>query len=178
MLRLFAGLDLPAPQRALLTAFATNLPGARWVPPENYHLTLRFIGATPRHVADEIDHALAALRQRRFELTLAGLGSFARAGRATQLWVGVERCEPLERLAGKIDTALTRLGLPAERRRFVPHVAIARLDNVDESTAAGFIARHNLFAAPPMTVDHFVLFSSRLGKERAVYTAEVAYDLA
>jgi 2'-5' RNA ligase len=177
MLRLFVGLDLPAPQRELLAALAGGLPGARWVPPENYHLTLRFIGATPRHVAEEIDHALAGLRLRPFELTFGGLGSFAKGGRATQLWVGTTRCEPLDRLAGKIDTALTRLGLPAERRRFVPHVAIARLDNVAESAAAGFIARHNLFTAPPMMVDHFVLFSSRLGKERSVYTAEVAYEL-
>ncbi len=178
MLRLFVGLDLPSPQRELLAALAGGLPGARWVPPENYHLTLRFIGATAHHVAEEIDHALAGLRQRSFEMTLGGLGSFAKGGRATQLWVGVARCEPLERLAGKIDTALARLGLPTERRRFVPHISIARLDNVAESAVGGFIARHNLFVAPPMMVDHFVLFSSRLGKERSVYTAEVAYELS
>src|ERR1700728_2298831 len=91
-MRLFVALDLPWWLRERLSALAgLGLPGARWVPPENYHLTLRFIAETPGHRAEDIDTALAGLRARGFSLTLAGVGTFAKGGRSTALWVGVER---------------------------------------------------------------------------------------
>ena len=91
-MRLFVGLDLPWELRDRLVALSgRGIPGARWVPAENYHLTLRFIGETPAYLAEEIDLALAALKARGFALTLAGLGTFSKGGRATALWVGVER---------------------------------------------------------------------------------------
>jgi 2'-5' RNA ligase len=61
-MRLFVALDLPWTLRQRLASLAgLGIPGARWVAPENYHLTLRFIGEAPRHLAEEIDLALAAL---------------------------------------------------------------------------------------------------------------------
>lgn len=176
-MRLFVALDLPDTLRARLAAMATAIPGARWVPAENHHLTLRFIGEVAPDQAEEIDHALAALRGRAFLLTLAGVGTFRKAGRDTQLWVGTARSEPLERLQAKIEIALQRAGLPPERRRFQPHVTLARLGDAPEGKLAGFVQTHNLFRAEPMTVEHFTLFSSRLGKTQAVYTPEVDYPL-
>jgi RNA 2',3'-cyclic 3'-phosphodiesterase len=177
-MRLFVGLELPweVRQRVALLAGA-GLPGARWVPKENYHVTLRFIGEAPRFLAEEIDHALAALKAPAFTLTLAGVGTFAKGGRSQSLWLGVERCEPLERLQGKIETALQRCGLEPERRRFQPHLTLARLDGTAEARLAGFVQAHNLFRVEPVPVEHFTLFSSRLGKEQPVYTAEVEYAL-
>ena len=177
-MRLFVALDLPWELRARLAGFATaGIPGARWVPAENYHLTLRFIGETNSVQAEDIDHALAALRGRGFPLTLAGVGTFQKAGRSTQLWAGVARNEALERLRAKIETALQRAGMAGERRRFQPHVTLARLDAAPDAKLAGFVQQHNLFRAEPVAVEHFTLFSSRLGKEQAVYTAEVEYPL-
>ena len=92
--------------------------------------------------------------------------------------MGVERNPQLEHLQTKIETALQRAGLEPERRRFTPHVTLARLDNAVPAKLAGFVQAHNLFRAEPMPVEHFVLFSSRLGKEASVYTAEVEYPLA
>jgi 2'-5' RNA ligase len=178
MMRLFVALDLPWDLRERLSALAgSGIPGARWVPSENYHLTLRFIGETPGYVAEEIDQALLALKARGFSLTLAGMGTFARGGKATALWVGVERNPELEHLRGKIEIALQRCGLEPERRRFQPHVTLARLDNVVEAKVASYVAAHNLFRTDPVPVEHFTLFSSRLGKDQAVYTAEVEYEL-
>jgi 2'-5' RNA ligase len=177
-MRLFVALDLPWSLRQSLAQLAgAGVPGARWVPPENYHLTLRFIGETPGYRAEDIDLALAALRGRRFSLTFAGLGTFTKGGRSTSLWAGVERNPQLEHLQNKIETALQRCGLEPERRRFQPHVTLARLDNVTESKLASFVQAHNLFRAEPFPVEHFTLFSSRLGKEASVYTAEVEYPL-
>jgi 2'-5' RNA ligase len=179
-MRLFVALDLPWDLRQRVAMLAgAGIPGAKWVPPENYHITLRFIGETPAHRAEDIDHTLAALKVRSFDLTLTGVGTFARSGRSTQLWVGVERNPPLEHLQNKIETALQRLGLEPERRRFAPHLTLARLDNtVVESKLAAFVQGHNLFRCDPVPIGHFTLFSSQLGKEQSVYTAEVDYPLA
>lgn len=176
-MRLFVGLDLPSETRRLLALLGGGIPGARWVPAENYHLTLRFIGEVPRYQAEEIDLALAALRVRPFALELAGVGTFAKGGRDTSLWVGVARNPQLDHLAAKIETALQRTGLEPERRRFVPHVTLARLDNCPVEKLVGFVQVHNLFGAPPVAMDHFTLFSSQRGKELAVYTPEVKYPL-
>jgi RNA 2',3'-cyclic 3'-phosphodiesterase len=178
-MRLFVGLDLPRElrQRVALLSGA-GIPGARWVPPNNYHVTLRFIGEAPRYLAEEIDHALARLKAPSFTLTLAGVGTFTKGGRSSHsLWIGAERSEPLERLQSKIETALQRCGLEPERRRFQPHLTLARLDNTAEAKLAGFVRAYNLFRADPVPVEHFTLFSSLLGKDQPVYTAEVEYAL-
>jgi 2'-5' RNA ligase len=177
-MRLFVALDLPWPVRQRLASLAVSgIPGAKWVPPENYHMTLRFIGEAPRHLAEEIDHALAALKARGFALTLKGVGTFAKGGRPTTLWVGAERNPQLDHLRGKIETALQRVGLDPERKRFNPHVTLARLDNPAEAKLAAFVQAHNLFRSKPVPMEHFTLFSSQLGKEQAIYTAEVEYAL-
>src|SRR3954463_8212111 len=105
-MRLFVALDLPWDLRQRVASLANGgIQGARWVPPENYHVTLRFIGETPGHVAEEIDHSLAALKAPSFDLTLAGIGTFSKSGRGSALWVGVERTPELDRLRSKIETA-------------------------------------------------------------------------
>src|SRR5271155_957975 len=124
-MRLFVALDLPWMLREHLSQLAgAGLPGARWVPPDNYHLTLRFIGETPGHRAEDIDTALAGLRARGFSLTLAGVGTFTKGGRSTALWVGVERNPRLDPLQKKTERGLQRWGRDPERRRFQPHVTL------------------------------------------------------
>lgn len=177
-MRLFVALDLPWDVREPLSALAGGLPGARWVAPENYHLTLRFIGETQPLMAEEIDLALATLRGRGFTLQLAGLGTFQKSGRATTLWAGVERNPQLDHLQGKIETALKRCGLDSERRRFNPHITLGHIDTVPEAKVAAYIQARNLAPLPSLRVEHFTLFSSHLGKEQPVYTPEVEYDLA
>ncbi len=177
MIRLFVALDLPQPLRARLALLAGGVPGARWISAENYHLTLRFIGEIPGYRAEEADLALSALHAPGFSLTLAGVGTFEKAGRPAALWVGVERNPALDHLQAKVETALQRVGFAAERRRFMPHVSLARLDNPPGEKLAAFLQSHNLFRAPPVPIAHFTLFSSRLGKEQAVYTAEADYAL-
>ena len=177
-MRLFVALDLPFDVRRRLADLTVGLQGARWVPPENFHITLRFIGEMPSHKAEEIDLALAALRGRGFDLAMSGVGTLEKGGRVSALWAGVERNPALEHLQGKIETALERAGLPRERRRFAPHVTLARLDNAAEPRLAAWVQANNLFRTEPVRVGHFTLFSSRLGKEQSVYTPEVEYALA
>ena len=75
-MRLFVALDLPHSLRERLSWMAGGLPGARWVAPENYHVTLRFIGELPGYRAEEVDQALAGLRAPGFTVQLKGVGTF------------------------------------------------------------------------------------------------------
>jgi 2'-5' RNA ligase len=181
-MRLFVALDLPASLRTRLSFLCGGLPGVRWVPPENYHLTLRFIGELPGWRAEEVDQALANIRAPGFTLTLSGVGAFNKAGRVMSLYVGVERNPALDHLQAKVERALQAAGVDRERARFVPHVTMARLggaktDGLPEVKVAAWVQSHNLFRSTPIVVEHFTLFSSRLGKEQAVYCPEAEYEL-
>ena len=149
------------------------------MPPENYHLTLRFIGEAPRHLAEEIDLALATLRARGFSLTLAGVGTFAKGGRPTALWVGVG-AEPVSSIicAARSRRRCSGCGLEPERRRFNPHVTLARLDNAAEAKLAAFVQAHNLFrvGAGAGRAFHAVQLAAREGT--VGLHGEVEYPLA
>lgn len=177
-MRLFVALDLPWEVKEALKQLTCNLSGARWVPTENFHLTLRFIGEASRLQAEEIDLALAMLRGRSFTFTLSGLGWFEKAGRASSLWVGVERNENLARLQAKVETALHRIGLPPDKRRFMPHVTLARMDTPVTPQLTRFVQANNLFRSPPIHAGNVTLFSSFLGKDQPTYTPEAEYALA
>ncbi len=176
-MRLFVAIDLPFALREALSRLSFGLHGARWIPPENYHLTLRFLGEVANPVAADVDHALASLRARRFTLALSGTGTFERSGRTVSLWAGIIREPALDHLQSKVDTALHRIGITGERRRFQPHVGLARVDGVAPERLAGWVQAHNLLRTEPAPIEHFTLFSSQLGKEQAVYTPEVEYAL-
>lgn len=178
MLRLFVALALPEEVKDRIAALAGGIQGARWVPPANYHLTLRFIGEVESWQAEEVDAALAAIRAPRFELALAGIGTFEKGGRIQSIHVTAERNDGLTRLQAKVETALQRIGLEPERKRFAPHVTLARTDKADTHKLIGFIHAHSLFRTAPVPVDNFVLFSSFLGKEAAHYVPEVEYELS
>ena len=177
MIRLFVALPLPEELCDELSAMCGGIPGARWVPEENYHLTLRFIGEVPGWQAQEVDEALAGIRAPGFDLTLRGVGTFQKGGRIAALWVGAEKTDPLVFLQSKVETALQRIGLEPERRRFAPHVTLARTDRAEQDKVIAFVQAHNLFRAAPVPVEDFALYSSRLGKEQAVYAREVEYGL-
>jgi 2'-5' RNA ligase len=178
MIRLFVALDLPPELKEQLTLLAGGIPGARWVPAENYHLTLRFIGEVENWRAEEVDEALANIRARPFQLELQGAGLFEKAGRIQAIYISAARNESLGFLQNKVETALQRIGLEPERKRFTPHVTLARTEKAAPEKLIGWVQAHNLFRAPPITVEHFTLFSSQLGKQASVYTPEVEYDLA
>ena len=177
MPRLFVALPLPEDVRRRLGLLAGGVPGARWVDPEKLHLTLRFIGEVDGGWAEDIISALAGVSAKPFELTLAGVGHWGTKERANALWAGVEKNPGLTHLQSKIESALVRLGLEPEGRKFAPHVTLARLSGSPDSRVAKFIADHNLFRLPPFPVTAFTLFSSFLSRGGAIYTPEVEYAL-
>ena len=176
MLRLFVGLVFPPELKLRLSLLCGGVPGARWVDPGNFHLTVRFIGETDEDAAGDIDAALARLRARRFSLQLKGVGVFG-GDKPRQLWVGAERQPDLLVLRDKVEQALLRVGLPPEPRKFAPHVTLARLNNAPRERLRDFLAAHAGFRAEPLAVEGFSLIASLLTKAGSVYEEEAAYPL-
>jgi 2'-5' RNA ligase len=173
MLRLFVGIALPPELKLRLSLMAAGVPGAKWVDPGNYHLTLRFIGDVDEGQAADIDAALARIRAPRFDVTLATVGHFG----LRMLWVGIERNAALHHLHEKVESALNRLGFESEERRYTPHVTLARLKGVSESRLQEYVSAHALFRAAPFAVDHFSLIASYLTKSAAIYEDQADYPL-
>jgi 2'-5' RNA ligase len=176
MIRLFVALELPEAVRDRLTALEGGVPGARWASDEQLHLTLRFIGEVDGNVAHDIDDALASVRAPAFTLELAGVGEFG-GKKPRALWAGVRGNDALLHLQRKIETALQRIGLPAEERKFSPHVTLARMRSSPQEKVVQFLTHNALFASGPFKADQFVLFSSQLGSGGSVYHPERTYQL-
>lgn len=173
MLRLFVGIALPPALKLRLSLLCVGVPEARWVDPGNFHVTLRFIGEVDEGLASDIDAALLRLSSPRFSLALAGVGQFG----TRMLWVGVEKSQPLLQLHGKVESALQRMGLPPETRRFTPHVSLARLRQPLGPKVPAFLAANALFRAEPFDVTGFSLVASYLTKSGAIYEDQAEYPL-
>lgn len=176
MTRLFTALALPPDLRMRLSLLRSGIPGARWIDPEELHLTLRFIGEIDGNDEGDVLSALQMVRARGFEVGVEGVGQFGDK-KPHALWAGVRPVEPLLRLAAKIEQALQRACLPPETRRYMPHITLARLRDSAPGRVAAFLAEHNLFRAEPFTATEFVLYSSHLGRRGAHYRAEAAFPL-
>jgi 2'-5' RNA ligase len=176
MIRLFVGLEIPERIRAALLSLQAGVPGARWTRPEQFHMTLRFIGEVDGATANDIDDALSSIRAQPFTLELAGVGEFG-GKKPRALWAGIRASDALIHLQRKIEAALQRLGLDAEQRKFTPHVSLARLKETPRGRVMDFLTDHALFASGPFEVRHFVLFSSQLGSNGSIYRPERLYAL-
>ncbi len=176
MPRLFTGLEIPPHIGMQLMLLQGGIPGARWVEPENYHITLRFIGDIDDATATEIDHLLGAIHYPRFSLRLSGIGFFGGA-KPHSVHALVEPTPPLMELQQMHERACQQAGLKPERRRFTPHVTLARCRGAPLRAVRDYVAAHNLFAAGPFEVQRFVLFSARPSRGGGPYLVERAYPL-
>ena len=176
MIRLFVALELPEMVRERLGGLQGGVPGARWANDDQLHLTLRFIGEVTENVGHDVDDALMGIRAPGFELELAGVGEFG-GKNPRALWAGVRGNGALLHLQRKVETALQRIGLEPEPRKFSPHVTLARLRGAPREKVMAFLSHYALFASGPFQIDRFVLFSSHQGSGGSVYHAERVYPL-
>lgn len=176
MHRLFVALRPPPAMRERLLDAMDGVDAARWQDDDQLHLTLRYIGAVERPVAEDIALALQAVHAPAFDLALNGVGQFDTGSRGRALWAGVTPHGAVSALHRKIDHALVRSGVPAERRAFLPHITVARLNRSSGPTDP-FLAANAALASPPTRFDHFTLYESHLGNAGAWYEAVVRYPL-
>ncbi len=176
-MRLFVAIDLPENIREQVTRLCCGLPGARWVRPEQLHLTLRFIGEVDGGMFQDIRQGLGDVAVEPFTLQLDGVGFFPPRGRPRVVWIGLRPCSGLLHLRQRIESCLVGLGLEPEARKFAPHITIARLKNTPPARVGRFLENHNLFCSAPFSVDEFFLYSSRLGRNGAVHRVEAEYPV-
>jgi 2'-5' RNA ligase len=168
MLRLFVGLELPPLIRERLLGQMGGIPGARWQTDDQLHLTLRFIGNVEEHLANDIDLALQGVDFTPFTLGLDGTGLFGTLKKPRLVWAGVSPTAPLVALERKLEAALVRVGLPAETRKYSPHITLARLDR-NANRIDRFLEASGDLTSQHWPVDHFTLFRSHLGHNGAHY---------
>lgn len=177
MPRLFVGLELPEMVRMRLGLVRGPLPGAKWIDPENMHLTLRFAGDIDNRQADELVGFLDDVAAGPFEVMIREVGAFGgRDPRA--IWAGVEGGESLDQLQRAVERACRSAGLEPEPRSFKPHVTLARLKGARSEVVARFLGSRAGLAIGPITVDRFVLFSSRPRVGGGPYVVENVFPLA
>lgn len=178
MPRLFTGLEIPADTGFALSLKRGGLTGARWIDPENYHITLRFIGDVDHQTANEVADSLDRLsHSMRFSVRLTHLGTFG-GDKPRALYAGVEPGEHLSRLQAAQERVLQRAGLAPEGRKFVPHVTLARLRGGSALEVARFISEAGQFTPLSFPVGRFVLYSSRDSVGGGPYVVEQSYPLA
>jgi 2'-5' RNA ligase len=176
MPRLFTGVEIPTDVSFDLEIMKGGIIGARWIDRESFHITLRFIGDIEGGLAREIAYELDGVEARPFSLRLKGIDVMG-GNKPHTLFAGIEESAELRRLQSIHERIAQVLGLPAEQRKFMPHVSLARLREPDLAGLHRFVASHNLYRSRMFEVDRFVLFSSRPSRGGGPYAVEESYDL-
>jgi 2'-5' RNA ligase len=177
MPRLFTGLEIPADIGQTLSGLRGGLPGARWIDPENYHVTLRFIGNIDGMYANEIASMLFRVNRKPFEVRLQGLTSFG-GKKPRAVVAAVEPSRPLIELQAEHERLMQRLGLDPEGRKFTPHVTLARLHDASSQDVADYLSVRGYFPSRTFMASRFVLFSSRASTGGGPYVVEDSYALS
>ena len=194
-MRLFVALDIDAAIRQRLQEFVNDLhahlPGVRFLGPETFHVTLKFLGESKQ--VEEIERALASVRGGPFEIAFRGNGFFPSAKRARVFWAGIEASGELQALATRVDEAARSLGFPPERGPYQPHLTLARpgsgnprgkpADGLSGCEDARLQAIQQYLSGKPapefgtMTAHEFFLFESILSARGATYRKVRRYTL-
>jgi 2'-5' RNA ligase len=176
--RLFIAIDTPP---AVAAGLLHTLPvhrGVRPVPPGQLHLTLRFLGDQDEDCAARIGKALEAMQAPPLTMQVQCVGRF-RGGQGAVLWAGLAHDDHLTALFDDIEAALADVGIARERRRFHPHLTVARCrPGLPEAVLRDWLAAQHDLTLPAWTADRFVLFESFLSPEGARHVPRAAYPLA
>jgi 2'-5' RNA ligase len=179
--RLFVALDLPDAVRRALAELIANLKpksrGARWVQPENLHITLKFIGHVGNEKLSPIQSELSSIHAAQpIELHFRGMGFFPNERRPRAFWCGVAGSSNLAELAAGIDRALVPLGIEAKTRPFTPHLTLARFksdEGVRDVVHAANDMKSTDFGAATET--NFHLYESLLKSTGAQYNRVASF---
>ncbi len=180
MPRLFTGLEVPrllADQLALLQSGLPDGPsGVRWIERADLHITLRFIGDVEQTVAREIVSALDRVQRGPLTLSLDGLGAFG-GNSPRSVFARIAPNPELNAMQGEQERLMQRLGLPAEKRNFIPHITLARCRGQQPGAVAHWLSQRGGIMNITFEVERFVLYSARDSVGGGPYVVEEDYPL-
>lgn len=142
-----------------------------WIPPDRMHLTIRFIGEADDDTRRAVEAALRpAIDVAPFTLSITGVGTFPPSGPPRVIWAGVSAGrQSLEAIEHVVTTRLERVGIPAEKRKFRPHLTLARIRDAGGLRSRALLEYHRDAALGTTRVDAITLFESRLSPKGPTY---------
>ncbi|WP_311274170.1 RNA 2',3'-cyclic phosphodiesterase [Methylobacterium sp. WCS2018Hpa-22] len=179
MPRLFTAIEIPDDAAEALTRYQCGLRGARWIERGDLHITLRFLGDVDDEVAEAFHAGLVEARPRPpLNVTLSSLDAFG-GDKPRAIIASVTAGPDLLDLQDEHERIARAAGAEPARRKFTPHVTLARLNRRDTQAAdvAGYIAEAGLFATLRFTATRVALFSARESRGGGPYVVEAAYPL-
>ena len=177
-MRLFIAIELPDDLKRELGRLKVDIPGARWVPVDQIHLTLAFLGEVEEAAVERLTGELARVQAPEFQLCFSGTGCFPDRRRPRVLWIGLEPNPRLNVLAAGVREAVLACGIPQEERPFSPHISLARLKLSPPGEFEAFLDQHKKPRLPALHVREFTLFLSRLTPQGAEHTPVRTFPLA
>ena len=175
--RLFIAIPFPTEIITALHALQDGVTKARWLPEQQIHLTLSFLGDVDESCVPPLQKELIRVHLPPFPLTVNGTGAFPPRGLPRVLWAGLSPSPPLLSLARQVEERVAAAGLPREPRPYSPHITLARLISADPVEVRHYLDKHRSFALPPFPVDRFILYASQLTPKGAIHTALATYSL-
>ena len=169
--------SVPADIAQRLAGLGGGVPGANWVPAENMHVTLRYLGELDGMMTDDVCACLAGIAASPFEIAVDGVDHFGSRKEAHVVYAGVQPREPLKRLRDKIEISLQRIGIKADERKYQPHVTLARMRRGNADRVGRFLEANGLLMSQPFRVDAFCLYESARGRDGAIYNELERYTL-
>jgi RNA 2',3'-cyclic 3'-phosphodiesterase len=174
-MRLFIAIDIPDDIKISTDGFIRDARyaqnnGVVYVKPDNFHITLKFIGETDPVKIEAISGALEEISFEPFRLRVAGTGSFPEGELARVLWIGLHDTEPLARIASAVDRRLFTTGIPRDTRPFSPHLTIARVKKELNTAMTDLLRSAKDLPFGNFTVNAFHIYRSVLGAGGPVYT--------
>ena len=177
MTRLFFALSLPDSISDELDGLCEGIARARWALENDYHITLNFLGEVPGARVREVIEIAHSIRKPALELSLQGSGVYPHRGRPKVLWVGVQPDEALLSLQRTLQNELRHADFVLEKRKFRPHVTLARIEQCQHEHLTPWLGQHLLFKSAPFRVFRFHLFSSVLTSSGSRYALEESFRL-
>lgn len=177
MIRLFVAIDIPEAIREEVQGMGRSIPNARPVPADQLHLTLKFIGEVEGSKFLDIQDTLEKVSQRKFSLCIKGTGTFPPRGTPRILWAGVEPVKNAIALRNSIERQLAAIDIPREKKKYTPHLTLARLRNSPIPALQQFLAGNAFLQTSSFPVETFTLYSSQLSPKGAIHTMESSYPL-
>jgi 2'-5' RNA ligase len=173
--RLFVAIDLPDSIRQALAKLDPHIRGARWIEPDQMHLTLGFFDDVPEEIDFALREKLSAIEFGAFVLPVTGIGLFSARGAPKIIWIGVGQAHPhLFQIHKRVHEAALAAGLEPELRPWHPHITLARCRGVSAHSLRKFLQSNKDFDAGMIRVEAFHLYSSKLTPAGPIHTREVS----